>query len=123
MSKVYNQIKEIIENNLDFIDDNISKEYLANDETTINVVRNTYVLEFSDLSDKLDELLNNKEYQAILDLVHRVKGVSLYIGSQVLYDCSSYICECIRKHLTCDDEIKAIIALNKVVCKSIKEKH
>ena len=86
MSKIYLQVKDVLDNNIDPIDDKISEEYLAGDEETISVVRETYISEFEKASSLIKDFLKQKDYQKILDLVHRIKGVSLYIGSKILND-------------------------------------
>lgn len=122
MSKIYLQVKDVLDNNIDPIDDKISEEYLAGDEDTISVVRETYISEFEKASSLIKDFLKQKDYQKILDLVHRIKGVSLYIGSKILYDISSYICDCIRKNIPCDLEIEMITSLNDIVLQKLEER-
>lgn len=121
MSNIYLQVKDILENNIVPIDDKLSEEYLAGDQETINIVRKTYILEFETASNSIALLLKQNDYGKILDLVHRIKGVSLYIGSKPLYDASSYICDCIRKNIPCDNEINIICKLNNVILDKLKE--
>lgn len=122
MNKEIMKIKESLDKGDNQINDSLSNDYLAKDVLTIKVVRSTYVDEFINCKDVLISYLEKKDYQKILDYVHRIKGVSLYIGANNLYELSSFICDSIRNNLECFDEVMLLIELNEKIITELKDK-
>ena len=90
-------IDELIKNNKVMIDKDLSLKYLNNDkslyhETTFNFLKYT-----DDIVNDLMFYINNNDYLKIREIIHRIKGFSIYIGSKQLYDFGDYICIKIRK--------------------------
>jgi HPt (histidine-containing phosphotransfer) domain-containing protein len=61
-------------------------DMLAGSETLLKRSKELYFTNYSTLEDELLELDRQRDYQSISSLLHKIKGFSLYLGSQRLYD-------------------------------------
>ncbi len=108
----------------DIIDNKLSSDFLASDIDTMKVVRLSYITEYQDISPVILKCLEEGDYKRILEIVHKIKGVSLYIGSNDLYELASYIVTNIRANLypKIEDEIILLTKLNDLIIKCLKER-
>lgn len=115
-----------VENEITFreiIDNKLSSDYLASDIDTMRVVRLSYIEEYQNISKMILDYLKEEDYGHILEIVHKMKGVSLYIGSKDLYELASYIVTNIRaNNYKIQNEIILLTKLNDIIIKCLKER-
>ncbi len=80
-----------------YIDKKIAMQYLANSEKLFNSLKNNFISNYKEYKDSLSLYLNDKNYEGIYNIIHQIKGFSLNIGSEVLYNDSIHILEEIQK--------------------------
>ena len=108
-------IKELVKNNKVMINKDLSLKYLNDDESLYIETCKNFLKYATDIIAELIIYIENKDYLKVFEIVHRIKGFSIYIGSKQLYDFGDYICIKIRKikqenlfkiNKKLDDEIK-----------------
>ncbi|HHX80010.1 MAG TPA: Hpt domain-containing protein [Acholeplasmataceae bacterium] len=67
------------------LDKNLALEMLGGSERLYFRSLKLYFEEYHDLKAKLEKYLAKQEYQAMRDLVHKVRGFTLYTGAKLLY--------------------------------------
>ena len=71
---------------MSYIDKNIALKYLANSEKIYDKIKNKFLDDYKDIVVDLEKISSTNQIEEIYRYIHSLKGVSLYIGSQVLYD-------------------------------------
>lgn len=85
-------IKRFVKLNKADVDKKLGMSYLCNSETLyLNSAKN-FVNNANELSELLNKYYDECNYIKAEEIIHRIKGYSYYIGSQFLYDYSSYLC-------------------------------
>ena len=80
-----------------YIDKRIAMQYLANSEKLFDSLKNRFISNYNGYKNTLTNSLYNNDYEGIYNLIHQIKGFSLNIGSEVLYNDSIHILEEIQK--------------------------
>ena len=84
-------IKRFVKLNKADVDKELGMSYLCNSETLyLNSAKN-FVNNANELSELLNKYYDECNYIKAEEIIHRIKGYSYYIGSQFLYDYSSYL--------------------------------
>lgn len=89
-NKILFEIKKSLKNNVKTEDfnKNLALSMLDDNEKIYNNILKRYCDSYSDTSNKFYEFLNNDDYQSIREYVHKIKGISLYLGSEKLLEMS-----------------------------------
>lgn len=102
-------------NKVDF-DKNIALEYLGNNVNLYNKLIKEYVNNYKTLDNEMIIYLENNNYQKLYHEIHDIKGLSLYLGSKVLYEYGSYLSSVLINYINEDkinitlfEEIKLFI--------------
>lgn len=106
----------LIKNNKVDFDKNIAFEYLGNNDNLYNKLIKEYVNNHKTLDDEMIIYLENNNYQKLYHKIHDIKGLSLYLGSKVLYEYGSYLSSVLinyinenKINITLFEEIKLFI--------------
>ena len=102
-------------NKVDF-DKNIALEYLGNNVNLYNKLIKEYVNNHKTLDNEMIIYLEKNNYQKLYHKIHDIKGLSLYLGSKVLYEYGSYLSSVLINYINEDkinitlfEEIKLFI--------------
>ena len=80
-----------------YVDKKIALQNLANSEALFNKMKTGFLKQFQNAVEKINELYQNKDYDAMHQYIHSIKGMSLNVGSQNLYDDADLVLEKINK--------------------------
>lgn len=116
---IYASIKII--KDLDF-DIELALDMLGGSESAfINMLNNYYEI-YSCLESTLRKFVEEKDYSSIRKVVHKIKGVSLYLGSEKLLEFSKMIEEKIYAEIISDDDILHFIEYHNRILSYIKQR-
>lgn len=76
--KIISEIKKV-----DF-DTSLAIEMLGGSERVFKNILGNYLEEYKNVEDSLTELLKSNDFDGIRKIIHKIKGVSLYLGSEKL---------------------------------------
>ncbi len=80
-----------------YIDKKIAMQYLANSEKIFDKLKTNFLNTYKNFKPQMESYIKNNDFDSIHNLIHQIKGISLNIGSEVLYDDSIKILDEIRK--------------------------
>ena len=82
-----------------YVDKKIALMYLANSEDVFQKIKKSFCNSYRDAKNMLHNAYDEKNYEELYRIVHSVKGVSLNIGSDILYRDASDLCLEFKKEL------------------------
>lgn len=86
------------------LDKNIALEYLGNNVSLYNKLIREYVYNYKTLDNEMIMYLEKRDYKNLYHKIHDIKGLSLYLGSKVLYEYGSYLSKNLIDYIS-DEEI------------------
>ncbi len=92
MFKNKKEVIECIQNNRDDLDNNLALEYMGNNQDLYSKVVKLYVQENHQQVELMKEYLKDKKYWELYNCIHNIKGLSLNLGSRLLFSFSEYLC-------------------------------
>lgn len=108
-------IREFVKTNHADIDKSLGLSYLCNDENLYRSSTINFLNSSDELYSELEKYYNDTNLIEAEKIIHRIKGYSYYIGSQLLYDFSSFLCYKIK-----NSELKELEKSKKSLIKDIK---
>ena len=69
-----------------YIDKKIAMQYLANSEKIFDKLKTNFLNTYKNFKPQMESYIKNNDFDSIHNLIHQIKGISLNIGSEVLYD-------------------------------------
>lgn len=105
---MFNQInilRKYIQKNIVDIDISLALEYLGNDEFVYGVMKKNYLKEYQDFELKANSYLSEKDFTKLELIIHKLKGISLYLGSKILYEFCSYLVNTLRNNDFIENEL------------------
>jgi HPt (histidine-containing phosphotransfer) domain-containing protein len=99
-----------------YVDKKIALMYLANSEEIFQKIKKSFCNSYRDADNMLHNAYKEKNYEELYRIVHSVKGISLNLGSEVLYHDSSDLCLEFKKEIYNINRIEEFIdTLNNVI--------
>lgn len=106
---------------MNYVDKKIALQYLANSELIFNKLKNSFLNSYKDGEATITKLVNDKNIDELYRYIHSIKGISLNVGSQVLYDDSVLVLEKLKKEEIDLPLIKRFIETLRFVCKELEK--
>ena len=69
-----------------YIEESIWRDYLDNNKELFKIVSKSFIEDFKDFNNYLDNLVDSKDIKKIHELFHELKGIVLNLGAKKLYD-------------------------------------
>lgn len=82
---------------MNYVDKEIALKYLANSEKLFNKVKDSFLNSYKNAVEDINYLCNTNNIDELYRYIHSIKGISLNIGSMVLYEDSEAVLEKIKK--------------------------
>ncbi len=82
---------------MNYVDKSIALKYLANNEMVFHKVKESFLNTYKNGVEELTRLYNEKNKEDLYRYIHSLKGISLNIGSMVLYEDACYILDKLKK--------------------------
>lgn len=125
MTELQNKIKLMLDNDNSMINMALALEYDGGIKEVFNTVKEGYITNYSRFT-SVEELKRCNEFNPNITMemiIHKMKGISLYLGTQELYDYSVYLLGKIRQNeKVLDDELDLLIKLNTRIINELKQK-
>lgn len=122
MYKSIKNVKEYIAKASVDIDEALALNYLGNDQNVYRIMKTNYLREYQDFEDKIDKCLQNKDNKKLELLIHKLKGISLYLGSNMLYEFATYLVEQVRVNSFIEEEVILLAKFNQLIYLNILDK-
>ncbi|HQA19968.1 MAG TPA: response regulator [Bacilli bacterium] len=84
--KVLKTLSEHKKNNFQYINQSVGLSTLCNNKKVYYRLLKRYYDEYHNVKDKINSLINKRNYQEIRMIVHKIKGISSNLGSNLLYE-------------------------------------
>ncbi len=81
-----------------YVDKNLALGYLANSEVIFNKIKDSFLNSYQSWYYDISNLESDKDCEGLYRYIHSIKGISLNIGSQLLYDDSCKALKDIKDH-------------------------
>ncbi len=82
---------------MDYVDKNTALKYLANSEKIFNRVKDSFLNTYKTGVEDITSLYSNKQFEDLYRYIHSIKGISLNVGSMILFEDSCTILDKIKK--------------------------
>lgn len=82
-----------------YIQESIWRDYLDNNKELFKIVSKSFIDDFKDFNNYLDNLVSSKDIKKIHELFHELKGIVLNLGAKKLYDSVMDALVYIRKNI------------------------
>ena len=69
-----------------YLDKKVALQYLANSEALFAKFKKRFLENHANTVTELTDYIAENNTMEIYNIIHQIKGISLYVGSQVLYD-------------------------------------
>lgn len=95
----YSQINDVIDmvnNKKDDFDYSLALEYMGNNEKVLMNIISSFLNYNKDSISLMKEYLRKNDGKELFAIFHHFKGVSLNLGSRIMYSFSDYLCEKFR---------------------------
>lgn len=69
-----------------YIEESIWRDYLDNNKELFKIVSKSFIDDFKDFNNYLDNLVDSKDIKKIHELFHELKGIVLNLGAKKLYE-------------------------------------
>lgn len=94
-----------------YISKELAMQYLMGNMMIFYKVRDSFLLSYEDYEVKFNQLLQNKDFKGLEMYIHSIKGISLNLGAQMLYDSSVDALVGIRKELWEEDVLNHFLTV------------
>lgn len=84
---------------MDYIDLDIAMRYMMNNYTIFLKVRESFLNNYKTFNEEYNKLITEKDLDNLEMTIHSLKGISLNIGAQLLYDSACDALDELRKKL------------------------
>lgn len=71
---------------MNYVDKNVALKYLAGNENIFNKVKNSFIASYKNALSEINKMCEDHDLEELYRYVHSIKGISLNIGSMILYD-------------------------------------
>lgn len=82
---------------MNYVDKSIAMKYLANSEKIFNKVKESFLNTYKNGVEEINTLYQENNTDALYRYIHSLKGISLNVGSMILYEDACSILEKIKK--------------------------
>ncbi len=82
---------------MNYVDKSIAMKYLANSEKIFNKVKESFLNTYKNGVEEINTLYQENDVDALYRYIHSLKGISLNVGSMILYEDACSILEKIKK--------------------------
>lgn len=69
-----------------YVSMDLAMNYLMNQRTIFDKVKDSFLDSYQDYQKKFWSMVDQKDYQNLEIYIHAIKGISLNLGAQMLYD-------------------------------------
>jgi len=123
-NNIIDQITDIIKTKVKEIDfsQDLALSMLDNNQAIYNKLLVRYIEEYKDLEDIIMNLLVKNDYLQIREYVHKIKGISLNVGSDKLYQISRELEYKIMLNEVKEEDVKIFVYYNNRILNYSKEK-
>ena len=80
-----------------YVDKNVALKYLANSESLFDRIRKGFLANNKDGIEKINQYVEDENIQDLYNYIHSIKGISLNLGSNTLYEDSQAVLEKLKK--------------------------
>lgn len=105
---------------MNYVDKKIALQYLANSEMIFNKLKTSFLNSYRDAEMVITRLVNENNIEELYRYIHSIKGISLNIGSEVLYEDSILVLDKLKKEEIDLPLIKRFIETIRFVCKELE---
>lgn len=82
---------------MSYVDKRVALQYLANSEKLFDKIRLSFLKSYKNAVEEINEMLSNDNKEDLYRYIHSIKGISLNLGSMILYEDSCNVLEKIKK--------------------------
>lgn len=82
---------------MNYVDKKIALKYLANSEILFNKVKQSFLYSYQNGVEEINHFCNTNNVEELYRYIHSIKGISLNIGSMILYEDSEAVLDKIKK--------------------------
>jgi len=82
---------------MSYVDKKVALQYLANSEKLFDKVKNSFLNSYKNAVADINELSSSNNREELYRYIHSIKGISLNLGSMILYEDSCDILEKLKK--------------------------
>ena len=104
-------------------DESLALYMLAGNLTAYELTKKNYIENFEYLDQYIITYNNNHDYEGIRVLIHRLRGISINIGSRKLYRYATYVDEMLKENLDIKlvkDELSKIVEINNEIINKLR---
>lgn len=80
-----------------YVDKKVALRYLANSETLFNKIKTNFINNNTDTVENITKCVVDNNVEELFRIIHSIKGISLNIGSMVLYEDANMALEKLKK--------------------------
>lgn len=100
-----------------YVDKSIALKYLANSESIFNKIKDSFLVSYKDAAKDIHKMISSSKMDDLYRYIHSIKGISLNIGSTVLFEDSTAILDKIKREENILPDIdRFIFTIRNVVC-------
>ena len=118
-----NVAKTIVNLSEKCFDESLALYMLAGNLTAYELTKKNYIENFEYLDQYIITYNNNHDYEGIRVLIHRLRGISINIGSRMLYRYATYVDEMLKEDLDIKlvkDELSKIVEINNEIINKLR---
>lgn len=82
---------------MSYVDKKVALQYLANSEKLFDKVKNSFLNGYKNAVADINELSSSNNREELYRYIHSIKGISLNLGSMILYEDACDILEKLKK--------------------------
>lgn len=82
---------------MNYVDKAIALKYLANSEKIFNKIKESFLITYKDGVYEIQKLFQENKREDLYRYIHSLKGISLNLGSMVLYEDACDVLEKLKK--------------------------
>lgn len=104
-----------------YVDKSIALKYLAGNENIFNKVKNSFISSYKNAIASINQMCEEHNLDELYRYVHSIKGVSLNIGSMILYDDCNDVLEKMKKESNKIPSLEQFINTLQNVCLELEQ--
>ncbi|MBE6137158.1 MAG: hypothetical protein E7176_02045 [Erysipelotrichaceae bacterium] len=85
---------------MSYVDKKVALQYLANSEKLFDKIRLSFLNSYKNAVEEINEMISQDNREDLYRYIHSIKGISLNLGSMILYEDSCNVLEKIKKEDT-----------------------
>lgn len=91
---------------MQYIDYSLAMEYLGNNERLFKLVSDSFLKSYVNFASLISNLFANKEHDKAYHEIHNLKGITLNLGAEKLYNVTQKLLDSIKENNVSSDVVK-----------------